>query len=154
MKTYVLIVSTHFPKGHINEGKETYFVDRIHYGSILGFTAPGYKKHTIRRNYELWKKRFEQIDKGKARLSVRIWTGKPYRSKQKEVYSFSKSDGIGVQKLEKDFGWFIDDRDSDVTNVELSANDGLTTKEFIDWFRDVKRNEPLAIIHFTPFRYQ
>ena len=39
------------------------------------------KLHTIRANYPLWEKRIKDIQEGHAVLSVRQWSGKPYRSK-------------------------------------------------------------------------
>ena len=88
IKTYVITVSEFFPKTHNKSGLPTGFIDKI--GSKI-------KKHTIRGNYELWKKRIDEIQKGNAVLSVRYWTGKPYNSKQKEVYVFGKDSGIGIQ---------------------------------------------------------
>lgn len=68
MKTYVLILSEYFPKDHPKAGEPTGFV-----GDLM-FT--GKKIHTIRSNYELWAKRIDEVRAGKARLSIRIWTGK------------------------------------------------------------------------------
>ena len=73
IKTYVLMVSTKFPAYHFLNGEPTLFIEKI---------ASGEKITSIRFNYELWRKRFEKINKGEAVLSVRSWEGKPYRSKQ------------------------------------------------------------------------
>jgi hypothetical protein len=142
MKTYILTISERFPKGHIKEGEGTNFV---------AFIARQIKIHTIRGNYELWAKRAEKINKGEARLSVRVWTGKPYNSKQREVFAFTK---IGVEKIEKTFlGWFIDDIDSNYTLKDFAGNDGLSVVNFKSWFKGQDFTEPKAIIHFTNFRY-
>ena len=45
----------------------------------------------------------KKINKGEACLSVRYWTGKPYRSSQKEVYNLTNTDGIGLEII-SDFG--------------------------------------------------
>lgn len=66
MKTYVITVSEKFPKTHLKAGQETGFIDKI---------INKHKIHTIRSNYALWHKRFEEIDKCKACLSVRVWEG-------------------------------------------------------------------------------
>lgn len=109
------------------------------------------KIHTIRANYELWKKRSEKINKGEAVLSVRYWTGKPYNSKQREVFVFEK---IGVEKIQLDaLGWFIDDIDSDYTTKEFAKNDGLSVEDFKSWFKGCDFSKPMAIIHFSDFRY-
>ena len=51
IKTYVITVSEFFPKTHNKSGLPTGFIDKI--GSKI-------KKHTIRGNYELWKKRIDE----------------------------------------------------------------------------------------------
>ena len=103
-------------------------------------------------NYELWKHRADEINAGSARLSVRVWTGRPYNSKQREVLAY---EGIGVQSIELDvLGWFIDEMDNDVTIHELAKNDGLSITDFRAWFKGYfKMNDKKAIIHFSNFRY-
>ena len=154
IKTYVLTVSEFFPKTHNKSGLPTGFIDKI--GSKI-------KKHTIRGNYPLWKKRIEEIQKGNAILSIRYWTGKPYKSKQKEAYVLDKNSGIGVQDL-----YFDDKRLSEsfvsnetavdgiqnyVSNEILAENDGLSLVDFQEWFKGYGLNEPMAIVHFTAERY-
>lgn len=142
MKTYVLTISEYFPKKHSRSGEETKFVNLI---------AVWSKIHTIRGNYELWAKRAEKINKGEAVLSVRCWTGKPYNSKQREVFVFEK---IGVEKLQLDvLGWFIDDIDTDYHLEDFAKNDGLSVEDFKEWFKGDNFCEPKAIIHFSNFRY-
>ena len=154
MKTYVITVSEFFPKTHNKSGLPTGFINSISNGS---------KKHTIRGNYELWKKRFDEIEKGNACLSVRYWIGKPYNSKQKEVFNFTNLDGIGIQALYFDFNRFLepfisseDSKDgiqSYLSTHKVAVNDGLTYPDFKEWFKNYDLNEPMAIIHFTNFRY-
>lgn len=153
--TYVLMVSTSFPKGHLKEGEPTFFSYLIKYRKKL---------HTIRSNYELWKKRFDNINKGKAVLSLRSWSGKPYNSKQIEIGRFDCSHGIGLEKLEwvkvskrleciqdNQFNSFLPNI-SDIKS--LAQNDGLTYPDFRMWFDGkIEPNKPMAIIHFTEFRY-
>jgi hypothetical protein len=140
---YVLTVSQRFPKGHIREGQETKFINQI---------ASWSKIHTIRGNYELWAKRAEKINRGEAILSVRVWEGKPYNSKQREVYVFK---GIGVEKVQYDIllGWFINDIDSDYKTEDFAKNDGLSVEDFKSWFKGKDFTEPKVIIHFSNFRY-
>lgn len=150
IKTYVLTVSEFFPKTHNKSGLPTGFIDKI--GSKI-------KKHTIRGNYSLWKKRIEEIQKGNAVLSIRYWTGKPYNSKQKEVYVLDKNSGIGIQKLnfQKCFletGWIVGQADfTDQLLSIVAKNDGLSKEDFIEWFKKYDFNEPMAIVHFTDERY-
>lgn len=72
MKTYVITLSRTFPAKHPRKGEPTNFdyqvlnaVWRSHNMSIV-LPQYGMKLHTIRANYELWSKRFKQIDDGKA----------------------------------------------------------------------------------------
>lgn len=149
MKTYVLIVSRTFPKGHNKEGEQTFFVDKI---------SNGEKIHTIRSNYPLWKKRIKEVQEGKAVLSLRYWSEKPYRSKQVEFARLDKDSGIGVQEI-----YFINkniycpdlcsDRFLKSNIEEIAKNDGLSIEDFKEWFKNYDLSKPLAIIHFTNFRY-
>jgi hypothetical protein len=36
---------------------------------------------------------------------------------------------------------------------ELAKNDGLSENDFCEWFRKYDLSKPMAIIHFTNFRY-
>lgn len=156
MKTYVLTLSKVFPATHKRHGEPTYFWERF---SSPDFTRP--KLHTIRANFDLWYKRFEKIAAGEACLSVREWTGAPYRSKQRELVRLTKEDGIGLQKLQlevadKLFGKYharIDDGCGSASIIELATNDGLSLEDWKEWFKNYDLSKPLAIIHFTSFRY-
>src|SRR5690606_24794514 len=133
LKTYVLTVSQVFPSYHPQKGQQTNFPR-----SILGLL----KLHTIRQNYELWKKRIDEVNAGKAILSVRYWDGKPYKDKQKEFQQFDKDSGIDVQRLDRmcfiNNTAFVDETGSNYTPVMLDTladNDGLSLQQFKDWFR-------------------
>lgn len=147
MKKYVLTVSEKFPKGHIRAGEETNFPLSIkHYDKL----------HTIRGNYELWEKRFKKIEAGEAYLSVRIWEGKPYASKQLEIFRFDRSRKIGIEKVTfRDFNvhWDININGVDVEATDLAKNDGLSYLDFEYWFKSYDLSQPMAVIHFTDFRY-
>jgi len=143
-KCYVIILSEHFPKSHSKKGQETGFNLAIkHYTKL----------HTIRDNYDFWEKRFKEIDKGNAYLSVRQWSGKPYRSKQKEIYKFDNTNNIGIEKLElNQLGWMCIGNHVIDVNI-LAKNDGLAKADFVEWFKDFKIGEEKAIIHFSGDRY-
>ena len=159
MKTYVITLSEKFPATHKKAGDCTYF--RIKFLRTRG-AAPGnwLKLHTIRANYKLWRERFDEIEAGKALLSVRQWSGKPYCSKQLELARLTKEDGIGLQKLQfcadKDGMHSFNQMEIDgkhVSKESLALNDGLTREDWMEWFRRYDLSQPLAIIQFTPFRY-
>lgn len=151
---YVLMISEQFPSNHPRKGEDTDFYCLI---------TRQIKKHTIRDNYKLWKKRFDKIDKGEAYLSVRIWTGKPYRSLHHEICKLDRNDGIGIQPLNAFvLSCCIDNVYEGIDSkrlTQLANNDGLNRDDFINWFKKyqdptkVDIDETLALIHFTDFRY-
>ena len=145
MKTYVITLSRYFPAKHSKAGEPTNFKEKF---------LKGEKLHTIRANYPLWERRIRDIQEGKAYLSVRQWTGKPYRSKQVEIARLTAANGVGIQKLEM-FDLMrpvkVDGRLVDL--MDLAHNDGLSFSDWYHWFRGYDLSKPLAIIHFTKFRY-
>ena len=146
MKTFVLIVSKTFPKTHKEVGKSTGFVENIE----NLFTYNNTKIHTIRSNYHLWEKRAMEINSGQAILSIRYWSDKPYKSKQVEIIRLGR---IGIQKLINPDNFISANiGGSFIEWGEVARNDGLSFENFCDWFK-VRQKEPMAIIHFTNFRY-
>lgn len=179
MKTHVLILSKTFPKWHPKAGQPTYFKEKMHNGLLwnkgmnIGYSqTPSYaipgdiqlKLHTLRGNYERWEKIFEEIDRGEACLVLKQWSGVPYRSKQETIAVLTKEDGIGLQKLDLKLASFSpfyievdridEERRTDTIHVGLLANnDGLSLTDWQFWFEKYDLSKPLAIIHFTSFRY-
>lgn len=164
MKTYTLMISRYSPKGHKKENENTYFPEKILYGQ--GYKWPkNYdfrpiidimsKIHTIRQNYPLWLQRIKEVQAGRAELSLRYWSGKPYRSKQVEFLRLGKEDGVGIESLEETFlGWYIDKYESDYNTEDIAKNDGLNKSDFVNWFEsEIVKMKTMAIIHFTSFRY-
>ncbi|WP_373233675.1 hypothetical protein [Parabacteroides sp. D26] len=164
IKTYVLTLSKFFPSTHIRKGEPTSFRDAFNAGQVFNrgsaclYRHP--KKHTIRSNYPLWLKRITEVQAGKAVLSVRQWTGKPYRSPQEEIAVLTSEDGIGIQKLYFNGSCYTKDgcipipmvNKSVISYRKLAKNDGLSAKDWLEWFKDYD-TEQMAIIHFTKFRY-
>lgn len=167
MKTYVVILSRTFPATHPRKGENTGFFYSLRNNSR--------KLHTIRSNYPLWKARFEKIEAGEACLSVRVWEGIAYRSKQVEIARLTAECGIGIQKIIFSRSDWEDDKgrhfcywatvDGKEINIEdIATNDGLSDfRDFVEWFNpEIEKQNPdkdgwrhleLAIIHFTQFRY-
>lgn len=174
MKTYIITLSKYFLAGHSKAGTPTYFKVKFSLGQgcpdcdkpqdlsgvnisdcngcINACSLP--KLHTIRANYPLWENRIKEVQDGKAMLSIRQWTGKPYRSKQIEIARLTAKDGVGIQKLEI-FDLMrpakVDGRLVDL--MDLAHNDGLSFSDWYHWFRDYDIIKPMAIIHFTKFKY-
>lgn len=157
MKTYVITLSKVFPAAHNRRGEPTDFREKF----LNGQTGTGvFKKlHTISANYTLWEKRIADVQRGEAVLSVRQWSGRPYMSKQTTIAKLTAEDGVGLQQLtEIDTNAYcfypcvrIDKRDID--KVLVANNDGLSLDDWREWFKKYDHTKPLAIIHFTPFRY-
>ena len=157
MKTYVITLSRHFLANHKRAGEETHFKEKFLLGQgLTDYDTPSMAKiHTIRANYPLWEKRIKEVQDGHAVLSIRQWTGKPYRSKQIEIAMLTAENGVGVQKLEfynNTLGLchigIVYQR-----KYELAHNDGLSFEDWEEWFKGYDLSEPMAIIHFTKFRY-
>ena len=138
------MVSRVFPSYHKNKGELTRFEQKIRDKN---------KIHTIRANYEKWKRKIDQIKNGEAVLSIREWQGVPYHSKQNYLFYYNQEDALEVSKLTKEENGYLINDTIRVSEEELAKNDGLTLDEFQEWFK-VFPSEPMAIIHFTGFRYE
>ena len=155
MKTYVITLSRSFLSGHPRVGEPTGFRDKF---------LRKEKIHTIRGNYHLWSKRIREVCGGQAVLSIREWTGAPYRSPQAEIARLTYKDGVGIQLLKLDdyqgngpqvyaLNEALELEGEPVSAEDLARNDGLSLKDWRAWFKKVGKFESLAIIHFTQFRY-
>lgn len=151
MKTYVLTLAKLFQRTHPESGKPTDFKNKLQHGE---------KIHTIRANYMLWKNRVEEVQQGNACISIRQWSGIPYRSKQQVLDILTSDHNIGIQRLvfhkDKDgmpslIFFDIDGKYIDVAT--LANNDGLSTENWQNWFIGYDLSKPMAIIQFTNFRY-
>ena len=140
----------------ISAGHQTRFKNKF-LSAINNESDNWQKLHTIRANYELWRKRFDEIEAGEACLSVRQWNGKPYRSKQVELARLTKEDGIGLQRLvfrNADIHYpKLGECEYPYTYGTLAKNDGLINEDWLEWFKDYDLSQPLAVIQFTRFRY-
>ena len=156
MKTYVITLSSHFLANHKRAGEETHFKEKFLLGQgLTDYDTPSKAKlHTIRANYPLWEKRIKEVQEGRAALSIRQWTGKPYRSKQVEIATLTAGSGVGIQLMEltNDFAECIVG-DHHHSYVAVAKHDGLHPADWLDWFSAYDLSKPMAIIHFTEFRY-
>lgn len=143
-KCHVLLLAQSFGSDHARAGEPTEFPAKVQ----------GYEKiHTLRENYPFWKARIEDVMAGRAYLSIRVWTGRPYRSKQRELFRLDHRHGVGIQCVIKNTSGLLVDRLA-VPVAELAENDGLKLLDFQSWFRHVGIGKRLALIHFTDFRYE
>lgn len=144
----VILFSTKFPSYHSKKGEPTYFVEAFYKSLYVMKTIPkeleevfnhdkfinGFsKEHTIRKG-----KRWKVGDK----FSPRIWSGKPYKSKQiilapdteiKQVFDIEiRGQAIFINGkffYQQHVSRFHDDM------IKLANNDGLTTGDLREWFQ-------------------
>lgn len=134
----VITFSKYFPSNHPKAGEPTYFVEKI-YNSLYGKnnlmdyptgleideTIMDIKKHTIRSGH-----RWKAGDK----FSPRVWSGKPYHSKQIIIGPDIEIEKVWDFSIQK--GCFVMPEASSSTTIELIAkNDGLNLQDFKDWFQ-------------------
>lgn len=135
----VLMVSKAFMKNHRRAGQPTAFPVQV---------AIGRKIHTLRENEKGYFKDGDMV-------SVRHWTGAPYRSKQKEIVQVR----IGIEPVVLSYSsrfYFVAAIGQKLIQPRfIAANDGLELGDFLSWFfPDGKFGEFRGdIIHFTDFRY-
>jgi len=132
----VLTFSRTFPKYHPRNGEGTCFIQKI-LKSILpidtdsqvaGFDLRDYepKFHTVRAG-----NRWKVGDK----FSPRVWSGKPYASKQIAI-----APDIEVKKVFRIVTdgvlWYIDNQPAISEKIKCVAkNDGLEYEDFLEWFK-------------------
>lgn len=172
LKQIVLILSGQFMKDHPRAGEPTYFKEKIQLAVFDGeqptimsdSTAIMPKFHTIRAKYQEWVEKIAAVNRGEAFLRVVTWAGEAYRSPWDNVCVLTKEDVIAVQPLifpEMNIDnstvcgpqfpnttWY-----KGVTCAQLATNDGLSLDDFKAWFKSYDLSKPMAIIHFTQFRY-
>ena len=141
-KIYVLIISDSFLTNHPKAGQPTDFEQKIRTEE---------KKHTIRGNYNFWKKREAVINAGDGILSIRKWIGSPYNSKQIELFRIHY---INVHKVSINdaFMYAFIDESLRVLISEIAKNDGLSKEDFVAWF-DGCHDKAECIISFGNFKY-
>ena len=153
-KVYVLMLSREFPKTHPRAGEPTDFKT---------YKEKGIKKHTIRGNAELWERRAEEINAGRAVLSVRQWSGRPYKPGSHQI-EIARHTRLGTQRVKMSFSapWdkciSVCQDNGDIHYplfFEVAQNDGLAPDDFIDWFKKTRKKSVIdgVILHFTNMRY-
>jgi len=152
MKCIPLLFSLTFPKNHPSTGQRTMFDKNIRGGT---------KITTLRFKYSIWQPLIQQVQEGTAYLSCRlIWNGSPRDSSIHEFLRLTAEDGVGIERLvdypnHAQVSPHADPNYRQLISLDkLAENDGLTTKEFTDWFPSWGQVPgERALIHLTPFRY-
>lgn len=151
----VLTFSRHFPKGHPKAGQPTWFVNKVWNGfrredyslpasyyqwvknfpfdseeylkAVNSILVQGTKHHTIRAG-----SRFSPGEKA----SLRVWSDKPYRSKQIEFAQVEVKKVWSIEIVISHTWWSfkIDGKFFGGNVSTIAGNDGLELQDFIDWF--------------------
>lgn len=179
---YSVAVSPRFPSTHCRKGEPTYFVEAIQKALNLLVQMPDFllididpKLHTIRKNYPMWVKRMEKVNRGEAVIDLFYWKlagGRYTKGNEPVVFAtLDKNSGCGVQVL-KMYKYVMDEVENYNTQIwnfdnvtrnewpkshysieKIASNDGLSLEDFKAWFKSYDLSEDFAIIHFTKFRY-
>ena len=139
----IITFSTSFPSYHIRKGEPTYFVEKFWESIGLPdkeyvFSLPDQFVNFLRKDSEIICEKHHTIRAGKRfkegeYFSPRIWSGKPYRSKQiiiapdtliVKTYDIEINKGGSIFINNKHYGYY----------GEICKNDGLTPKDFRSWF--------------------
>ena len=136
----VITLSKVFMQNHPRAGQPTGFRDKV---------LNGDKIHTLRVNKNSYYKDGDVV-------SLREWTGMPYRSPQ-DVIMDGVTIGVGLVFITRGirlatvrYGLVS----KLISIARLAANDGLTEDDFLEWMFPGKTDGAcMSIIHFTPFRY-
>jgi len=142
----VLMLAKRFPKFHRSSGFETGFAEKF---------LSGEKCHTCRLNERGYFKTGDVV-------SVRQWSGVPYRSRQVVL-----RDGVGITVYPVEIMHSCCEGQHSVTvrvggaivdAVRFIYNDGLSLEDFIDWFFPHWRITPVrywrgSVISFNGRRY-
>ena len=175
---YSVAVSPRFPSSHCRKGEPTYFVEAIQKALDLLVQMPDYllididpKLHTIRKNYPMWVKRMEKVNRGEAVIDLFYWKlpgGRYTKGNEPVVFAtLDKDSGCGVQHLTFSAVSLCEGKETPLyatvyepfaykfspVLIDLAKNDGLSLDDFKSWFKGYDLSEPMAIIHFTKFRY-
>ncbi|MDB5200557.1 MAG: hypothetical protein JWO92_2520 [Chitinophagaceae bacterium] len=168
----VLTFSRVFPSYHPKKGEPTLFVEKIWKGLVIANRRDGeYSIWTkvprlMKEGYwqipHVWRDqmnddkflpKFHTIRAGNRwkvgdKFSPRVWSGKPYNSKQiiiasdieiKKVWNFEMHE---INEQENGYGIYvvINGKEQHLPK-QVAINDGLKEKDFYDWFR-VKETKP------------
>lgn len=138
----VIMFSTVFPAYHQRKGDSTYFVEKIFAG--LADIVPEWKMPDdfILWNFHIYYNckfpKFHTIRAGNRwkvgdKFSPRIWSGKPYRTKQVIIAPDIEIKKVWTFISNGDY-FFIGHKQIDITSSDIPQNDGLSSDDFLSWF--------------------
>jgi len=148
----VITFSRTFPKYHYKAGQPTFFVEKIWDATALPYVGDLHGLATEMINFmrrgsdQIWPK-LHTIRAGHRwslgdTFSPRVWSGKPYNSKQiiiapdieiVKIWDFEIDNGAIVINGDYEF-WGGEMSDHDLL-AEIAKNDGLDSTDLLDWFK-------------------
>lgn len=157
----VITFSRTFPKGHPRQGQSTFFVEKVLHGlRDININIGHYKKkvplnflQSLTLHTPPPEKKFTTIRAGKRfktgeKFSPRVWSNKPYNSKQITFFDDILIVKTWDFKIEVDEDYlcvlidghaFYEKNKRFETQPEaletMAANDGLALQDFKDWFK-------------------
>lgn len=157
----IITFSTSFQTKHPRKGEPTFFVEKIFSGLAENFPDwrmpkdfTKYDWHTYYNNRRHKIHTIRQGSRFKAgeKFSPRIWSEKPYMSKQ---IIFSEDLTIThIDRFEFNRYHFILNYEriefDDERLITIAANDGLNVQDFVAWFKKPFIGQ---IIHWTDYKY-
>lgn len=146
----VITLSRQFLKGHPKAGHPTYFVEKVF--ASLGISDTSYGGIPV--NDSVWRTclpkhhtiRFGRRWKDGDMASLRVWSGKPYGSKQVKIAPDVKLRVVDIWVDYDNDRMYVHKGDTLCYLVNgcdkltiLAANDGLSSQYFLDWFEVGKK---------------
>ena len=152
----VITFSRQFPANHPKKGQPTFFVEKIWkslYSQDLFYNMSSYEgaynekfpcKFTPEENIHNYKPKNHTIRVGNRwkegqQFSPRVWSGKPYQSKQITFAPDIEIKKIWKFECKEDGTFYLNNIWIDFTSSSIPTNDGLTPDELLDWF---PKNKP------------
>lgn len=153
MSNRVTTFSTVFPKMHSRAGEPTYFEEKI-WSGLLRMDSFFYaqflpwhddedptKFNALYMKLKTFEPKYHTIRQGNRwkvgdDMDMRVWTGKPYRSKQRMIVPDCVVPIVKVWNIAKVGEMFIFDHHIINTSIlpTIAQNDGLSVQNFYHWF--------------------
>lgn len=135
----VITFSTVFPANHPKKGVNTFFPEQILLSLGIGINdVQAFRPYMNDFAMLDDKKKVHTIRAGNRWLvgeyfSPRIWTGKPYRSKQLQFAPVIQIKKIWTFETKGEL-FYLNGKYIDVSSSDIPTNDGLSTEDFFAWF--------------------
>jgi len=160
----VIIFSRFFPAYHPRKGEPTFFVEKMwtdlfwqHIIDNNNMDDPLLEEEIKNFYTKTWEGKSHTIRAGNRWkvgdwFSPRVWSGKPYNSKQilltppievKAVYHFKQKNGV----------FYLNHKKINIQKSDIPVNDGLSTDDFIKWFRPYRNFEGQIICWNKEIKY-